>query len=196
VNSTPGGDVGRDGEKVPSLSGDTGGGGGQPTLVSEPGRGTVGSPTAVCPARRFSAHLAFLKTPFWMGLLILAVVGGMWLLFSPAARHYRMLGRRARELEREIEVLRQREEVLTARRNALRDDPVAMERELRLRQALTRPGEVAFIIPHGAVLADPEVASLATMQDHAAVVIFRVAAIGAAAIVLALFLVTIGRVSG
>jgi hypothetical protein len=82
-------------------------------------------------------------------LAIVGIGGGglLWLAVNPAVWEKRTLQKQASDLSTEIGDLQLRHDVLTARRDALARDPMALERETRRQFGLVRPGELPMITP-------------------------------------------------
>ena len=129
--------------------------------------------------------------PFFLVLAAILVFGLFSLRLSPTARHRRMLETRFKQIEGEVQREYTKSLILERRRNALKTDPVAMERELRHRTARARPGETAVVIPRDfGVPPPPAPATGDGFQDDGerASAIFHAAAALAAAVIIILFI--------
>ena len=126
---------------------------------------------------------------FILVLAVILVFGFFSLRLSPTARHRRMLATRFKEIEGEVQREYTKSLALERRRNALRTDPVAMERELRRRTARARPGETAVVIPRDFGLPPAPAAGYGFQDDgERASAIFHAAAALAAAVIIILFI--------
>jgi len=126
---------------------------------------------------------------FFLVLAAILVFGLFSLRLSPTARHRRMLERRFKQIEGEVQREYTKSLILERRRNALKTDPVAMERELRRRTARARPGETAVVIPRDSGLPPASVAGDGFQDEgERASAIFHAAAALAAAVIIILFI--------
>lgn len=82
-------------------------------------------------------------------MIVTLICGGgvLWLLFNPAAQQRRMLAADLAELSDEVDFLRRQNEALRMRRDALENDPQALEKETRRQLGLVAPGERHLPIP-------------------------------------------------
>ena len=76
--------------------------------------------------------------------LWMIVAGGLLLLFLPGILHTQQLRERRRELQAEIERLKQQNAQLRKESTLLKEDPLYIERVARRKLGVARPGEVIY----------------------------------------------------
>jgi cell division protein FtsB len=90
------------------------------------------------------------------GAGLLALVMAYHVLFGAnGVISYRHKREESRELQQQIETLKQENEKIQSQIKALKDDPEAIEKEAREKLKYVRPGEVVYTLPASRATASP-----------------------------------------
>lgn len=102
-------------------------------------------------------RLVNLRSRFAMtAAAVLALVMAYHVLFGAnGVIAYRQKREESRELQRQIETLKQENESIQKQIKALKDDPEAIEKEAREKLKYARPGEVIYTLPPARATASP-----------------------------------------